>query len=152
MILCMAILGCCAMPRILFGAVSGRSRGGVCRYPVVRVEMRVHRHPRRVESAESNLSGGGHTGYRRVTPRRVVGPISSDGSLIRHTPRTRLREIVEMSLRPLFRHATTLNAARGIATSAPRRAAHSDHHGAEDQSDTHTNECKSTLFWRCVVS
>lgn len=57
-----------------------------------------------------------------------------------------------MSLRPLFRHATTLNAARGIATSAPRRAAHSDHHGAEDQSDTHTNECKSTLFWRCVVS
>lgn len=112
----------------------------------------VHRHPRRVESAESNLSGGGHTGYHRVTPRRVIGPISSDGSLIRHTPRTRLREIVEMSLRPLFRHATTLNAARGIATSAPRRAAHSDHHGAEDQSDTHTNECKSTLLWWCVVS
>ncbi|AFR98235.1 hypothetical protein C343_06211 [Cryptococcus neoformans C23] len=53
-----------------------------------------------------------------------------------------------MSLRPLFRHATTLNAARGMATSAPRRAAHSDHHGAEDQSDTHTNESFFTPSWR----
>lgn len=57
-----------------------------------------------------------------------------------------------MSLRPLFRHATTLNSARGIATSAPRRAAHSDHHSAEDQSDTYTNECMSTLSLRCVVA